>query len=280
MAEVRQPMNKPKRTTGKVITAPPAGPSPVRDYFQKHGNKILLAITVVLLLVFLIRFRLNAARQATEQAAANLAVARQSLSQLQSADSFRMLPEQIANVRRSAYDGIEEAVNAALRDSDDSKVRAAALLLRGDANWTLANASELPGATTQPSLALPLPAADYLKTAEDAYNTIVTQHADQPVVANAARFGLAAIAENQGAWDVAQKQYDAVVAATDAPKSLKDLAGQKLKVLAEIRNPIWVQPATAPAATQSGVPFLEPATTAPAVAAPAPTTAPATIPAP
>jgi hypothetical protein len=89
----------------------------------------------------------------------------------------------------------------------------------------------------------------------------------------AARFGLAAVAENQGKWDEAKKQYEAIANAPQVLPSMKALANTRLGQVDELRKPLFTSPATAPAATA-------PATTGPAATvAPAPTTAPTTAPA-
>jgi len=269
--------DRPARRSRVVTAAPP--PSGLKVFFDRHGNKILLGVTLALLLVVLIRFRIQSAAAATERAAANLSAARQALSDFKGRPYWQFPVEQYANDRRSIASAVEDATAGVLADSDDPKLRAEALLIRGDANWLLANQPELPGAATQPALALDRPADAYLRAAAEAYEQVVSRHADLPIAANAARASLAAVAENRGEWDAARKQYDAVLADAAAPKGIKDLATAKLKVLDQLRQPMYLSPATAP----SFVPFLPPSPTtlptndggaAPAATPPAPTTAP------
>jgi hypothetical protein len=74
-----------------------------------------------------------------------------------------------------------------------------------------------------------------------------------------ARFGLAAIAENEQKWDVAQSHYDAIKADSSLPAALRDQAqvriallkdAQKDRVIGHPRTQPTTGPATSPAAPE------------------------------
>ena len=51
------------------------------------------------------------------------------------------------------------------------------------------------------------PPKEYLATAAEAYQTVISSYADVTHADIAARFGLAAIHEQRGEWDAGQVQY-------------------------------------------------------------------------
>src|SRR5439155_16927262 len=117
-----------------------------------YADKILLVVVIILAIVMLIRWRINAAQERVLGAAEALSSARSSLF------SFRQLnplerPAQLADLRNQIRRDTERALETVSRDaaSDDVVLRSQALLTKADLYWALANFPDIPGATTQPS---------------------------------------------------------------------------------------------------------------------------------
>jgi tetratricopeptide (TPR) repeat protein len=252
-------------------------------YLRFHGNKILVGVIVLCVLVLLFRHRMNSAKENSQLSATGLTSARMGVNQLRVSD--QMLPTEIARAeqRRTISNSVSQSIDDILNntsDPDDAAIRAQALLLRGDLNWELANLPKLAGASTMPALALPQEPSQYLDTAAAAYEQVLSQYNDQKMAKGSALFGLAAIAENRGNWDNAIERYQAITKDEAIPQSFRNLAQQRLAMIPQIRKPVYIgtfsstQPTTEPSTMESIVPFALP-TTAPATAAsPEPTTAP------
>jgi hypothetical protein len=288
--------DRPQKVKVKQV---PAGPpkSGAAAFWEKHGNRILLGVTVLALLYALIQYRRAATRRADESAWDNLTVARQRVEQFHTMDILRFPPDQVVREASDMESGVGTALDSIINDADQSKLVGPALVTRGDLYWTLANLPEAPGATTQPSLRLASSPQEYLKRAEDAYNKALSLPYDV-IMTTSARFGLAAIAENRGEWDAAAKNYDAISNDPKVLASSKILADFRRRQLDDLRLPLFTSPATEPAtepSTQSAlqlplrplgpmIPTTAPAEpSAPAVApttAPAATTGPAVLPVP
>jgi len=224
-------------------------------YFRFHLNKILLGLLIVLAVVFLVRYRMTSAAHSKALAQSSLRDARDGIDQLRVLDFRSVLPQDIANMRRSVSSQVSAALEAVLRDTEDpadARTRAEALVTRGDLYWTLANLPALPGATTQQALQPPQTSAEALQSAEDAWQQVLQKHSDQMMPAVTAMFGLAAIAENRAQWDIAKAQYSAILQRADAPQSFKTAAALRLQALVRLSEPLFTgtlttQPATSPA---------------------------------
>ena len=170
-----------------------------------------------------------------------------------------------------------EAIGRALTLSDDKKIAAEALLAKADLAWELGTLPAISGAATQPTLQVRDPKG-LIADASEAYQTILNNYADQVYAAIAARFGLAAIAENKGDFDAAKSQYEKLALETKAFPAYQQLAADRLKKLDELRHPvILAAPATMPAIAST---TTMPTTQAVAAHTPAPiaTTKPSTRP--
>jgi hypothetical protein len=128
----------------------------------------------------------------------------------------------------------------------------------------------LAGASTQPSLQFKDP-KELLASASDAYQSVLNTYADQKHAAVAARFGLAAIAENRGDFDAAKKQYEAISQMTSDIAAYQQMANLRLKMVDDLRKPvIMANAATEPADLPPEVPTTQ--AIPPLVAAPGPAT--------
>jgi hypothetical protein len=230
------------------------------ETLKRHANKIILAVTVLVVVIFFLRYR-NEQQQMKRLAVANaMAVAQTYPAALRSLDWQNLAPREIAQRRKQVIEDTNDAIETLLRDAEGDNaaaMRAEAMVARGDLNWSLANALELPGATTEPALKLPRAREEYLKTASDAYADVVRSYASQITAWTSAQFGLAAIAENRGEWDKAKEIYNAVIANKDVPESFRFQATVRVtNILPQIRNPVLI------GAFGTPVPTTQSATTA------------------
>jgi hypothetical protein len=254
------------------------------EFGRKYGNKLLLGFIFVLLAIILIQMRNRSAKAAEQEAVTNLSNARMALLQMTALDGQNVLPDKIAEARNESIGQIEAGIEQALKATDDPAVQADALALRGDLNWTLAMLAPLPGATTRPALNLKNSQSEYLSAAEKAYTQVANNYSNQAIPAMTAKFGLAAIAENRGAWDEAEKQYDAIIKDPNAMPAHKSLALARQYQLPELKVKIAIgTPSTMPIepptpARQIIDSAWQPTTARVPDLTPPPTTSPATLP--
>jgi hypothetical protein len=266
----------------KVIVGAPT-------WWQQYGGRALLAAIGILAVVLLVRYRISSTRANQARATESLASARESIIQLQNSGTYNMPVPQQASQRTLLYNDTSAILDETSRLPVSNSLLAENWIAQGDLNWTLANLPELPGAATQPALQLPRDPQQLLKNAKEAYQTVLDKYPDQQRAVIAARFGLAAIAENMAEWDTAQNQYNAIAQIPNIAQAYLTQAKFRLDRLPEIRQtPILAEPATMPIAALPttlpvGIAAPTTAATAPAVALgttkPA-ATAPATPPAP
>jgi hypothetical protein len=250
------------------------------DKLKRWGNTALTVLLVCLAIFMLIRWRMLSTEQAHQTVLNELSNARSYLDELRNPDLAKHPPDFVANARQLGTARTNEAISTVLNSSEDAKVKAEAMIVRGDLYWCLANFPELPGATTQPALRSPESSEEYLKKSADAYNVVLntSDYAKQHDAVIGARFGLAAIAENRRDWDEAKRQLDMVVNDPDALPALVKIAKDQQDSLAKLQTPLYVVPATQPALASmmenAGMPTTNP-TTLPGVASTEPTSQPA-----
>jgi tetratricopeptide (TPR) repeat protein len=248
-----------------------------------YADKILLGVILVLLVIVLIRWRINAREQRMEGAVDSLALARSAIRQV--TNTLPIGPaDQIAQIRAQARADAERNIEQAINDarSNDDTLRAEALVARGDLYWTLANLPPLPGAssspaTTQSSLITTFtPAAsetpeELLNKSRQSYEQVLSSYPGQARAKAASLFGLAGIAENRGDWDAAAKAYQAVIDDKGILKMYQSLAQRRLKMLDEIKQPkLLAAPSTRPAEPDLPSLIMPPPATRSAATAPTP----------
>jgi hypothetical protein len=245
-------------------------------FWRQHGTKVLLAVVAVLAVVLFVRFQRNAARQEQELAAESYANA------LAAIDNVRD-PRLSADQRRDIQQSTMAALQQVLDSSNNDALRANALLAQGDLHWHLAHTIELPtGATTQAAQTRPAGRdddADNLERAQKAYEAVLQAPGAKPATLTSARLALAAIAEEQGKWDEAAKQYDAVVNDAAMPETFKAEARLRKADLEDLRKPALIGGApTRPIEEPTTAPLgpVGPAAPATTTTATAPTTRPTT----
>jgi hypothetical protein len=194
---------------------------------------------------------------------------------------MQMPPQELASRRRSLFSEAGQAIDQVSELADTPTLQSEGLIAKGDLNWTLANLPELPGASTQPNLQVTRDPKDLIKAAEDAYQTVLSKYSDQQAAAIAARFGLAAIAENRGDWDAAKKQYETVASTANVPQAYLEQARIRLQKLPELQQPVKIEmPTTMPALTDFPTTQQQMAALPPTIAAPTTQGAPTTKPTP
>jgi len=244
------------------------------ERFRQHGSKIMLVLIAIMLVIVLVRYRNASAREGKLRAGQNLSAAREAISGL------RMLPAQapaeVLLSRRNEFAAdARRSYERVFDDTDDRTLVAEAYVARGDLMLALLNLPELPGATTRPVQGANT-SSEQITQAERSYREVVSNFSDITPSVTTARFGLASLAEHQGKFDEARKQYDALVASSQTPGVLKQLAQARLANLDNIAAPVLLADAsTQPAADLTAPPVAPDGPTLPAL----PTTLPSTLPA-
>jgi hypothetical protein len=248
------------------------------DWLKEYWPRIAMGVVLVVLIGILIYQRISAARDRSSAAGGNLAMARYNIQQLEAFNPMRAADqEQAATLREQYADTARDALAAAQKNSSDSLILSEAEVARGDLNWTLANLPALPGATTRPALRPPQTEDEYLKQAGEAYYALLQKYPNEWMAAVSAHFGLAAIAENQGNWDAARKEYSAVSQKKNIPQTFRDQADARIDDLEKLQEPVVLgHPATLPTTQEAAAVTTRPTTQAAELATPAKAAAAAT----
>jgi hypothetical protein len=252
-----------------------------QDYVQRYGGRVALGIAIVILVIVLINQRIASGRKQEQDLRNDLAYARGEIQRLDDIDFMGRPAVKPADVEMA------RTLLQRVRDNaSDKTLQAEALYWLGEYAWGIANYPDPAGAATQPSARLDKERAEALNEAKGAYQQVVDKYGDQRLAVVSARFGLAAVAENERNWDEAKKQYEAIKTHDGAAESFKRLADQKLKRLEEIRQPFLVGQVpdrpelpplptppttgtTVPTTGTTAAPTTGAATTAPSATAPA-----------
>jgi hypothetical protein len=236
---------------------------------QRWGNTALTVLLVFAAVAMIIRWRMVRAENTRQAMLDQLAQAQRDVATLQISPqelSYILMHGSLRDVSIAREDRASAAADAlatVLNTTDDPKVKAQALLTRGDLYWQLANLPPLPGATTQPSLQLPQTSDQYLAQSAGAYQDILDDPAflkDRDVAIHA-HFGLAAVAENRRDWDTAQKHLNLIANDSDVPAGLQSQAQLQLSQLPLIESHIYLapeNPESLSATTQTVQPMISP----------------------
>jgi hypothetical protein len=207
------------------------------DYVKAYGGRVILGLAIVVLGIVLIMQRISNSRNQGVKLRDDLAYAR---SQIERLNHVSVFPDGRVTVRPGEVDSVRHLLQEIREKASDKNVLAAAAVAQGDYAWGMANYPDVPAAATQPSFRPDKERPELLKEAQAAYQEVVSHYPEETISVVAARFGLAAIAENQSNWDEAKTQYDAINAMGSAQKEFKSLAQIKLKALDELRKPILI----------------------------------------
>jgi len=245
-------------TLDQVLTGAP-------DVGRKYGGMLLLIVLAAAAAYLLVRYRINAARDAERTATENLTAARMSISQLGQLNMIPIPGAQKVEYRKQWSDEARGAIDNVMQTANEPRLLAEALLAKGDLSWALAQLEEPAEAATRPSLKFEATPKQLLGEAEAAYDQVRTQYGNQHAAVIAANFGLAAVYENLGDWEKAKARYKAIIDDPTATEAYKTQADIRLAKAADWAKPVLLVPTTQAAAIEAS-----PAT--------APTTRPATAP--
>ena len=248
-------------------------------YLSIYGGRILLVVSAVVLAFVLLNYRSRAKLQQSENARTSLATVRDTIGQLGQLNGGFGASGQVAQQRAFLLTQATSSLEIATGNADSDTIKAETEIARGDLNWVLANLTDLPGAATQPALALPEKRDELLAKSESAYETVLAQYPSIKLSQVSALLGLGAIAENRGKFDLAQQRYEAITNGKFGGAHTL-LASQRLAMLPMISKPRKFVPATMPTtmpATQPSTAFID-ALNQPIEPSTQPTTVPSTAP--
>jgi hypothetical protein len=242
-------------------------------FVKQHANRLMLGLILILLVILALQYRARVNAESMATAEKDLAEARLDVDQLRSGQLSVATTQDAAGRRTTLTDLADKALSDVLLSMQgDPSMQSRAQLTRGDLYLTLSMFPDLPGADTQPALALPRSREEYRKLAEEAYQKVLDIPEAQALSRNSARLGLAALAENGGDWQAARKWYNEVVNDSEAGPALQTYALERLQNDFTTTQPVLLagdqppappttEPATNPAATAtpgigSGSPFM------------------------
>jgi tetratricopeptide (TPR) repeat protein len=239
------------------------------ELWREYGSRILLVVLVAAIVFLLVKYWNEKKAQDAKVVAESIEAANNLVHQL------NLLPleyagsaSELAENRQKTVQQAEEAINKVLNSTKDPKTLANAYLARGDLNWSLANFPDTPGAATLPAQLQISDRSGLADQARSSYEKVlVPPYSGSTTDVFYARMGLAAVAENQGQWDQARAQYQAIKDGANMPDSFKEIAGTRLGVLPKVQTPVLLVP---PPVVAPGPPASMPTTGRVA----APTTAP------
>ena len=198
------------------------------EWWEKYGNTVLIVVMAVVLVLAGWRFFTFQARQAHEEAWADLALATS--------------PEALRNVAET---------------HDDESVRTLAYLHGADLLLGQALTGEMPvtmegeDESGEVLSAAPRDRETLLTQAETLYQEAIESSPHDLYMLNA-RLGLASVAETQQRWDHAQSQYEQIVAAAGQRfPTIAQQARARLTMLGELKKPVVFAPASEAAAGSS-----------------------------
>lgn len=217
----------------------------IPEWWNRHGNKVLIVFTIAALAYALYSFRQNSEIKARVEGQQDLAVARETLTQLRNPRLGAQPPEAYAMIRKQGYSEASAALSDILNNhSDDESLAVQALLIQGDLNYTVAMLPDLEAATTRPTLKLDQTPEKLFSTARASYTTIVTNYPNRAEEVAHAKLGLAAIAENTGDFDTAKKLYTEVAGDAVATATYRNVASARLDMLPNLARPMRLRNST------------------------------------
>jgi hypothetical protein len=247
------------------------------ELWRQYANKILLGLILVMLVIFLLRYRAQQAEESRMTASTNLSAAERAIHELWY-QPLMLVGNQpgMAKTRDELASEAESALDSAMRTAEEPALRADVYVARGNLNWLLATFPALPAAATQPSMQMPKSSSDYLAAAASAYSEVLSSPlSDNHAALTAARLGLAAIAENKSDWASADKYYSVVLSDASTDSTMKEYSQRRLKLLDDLKKPVLLAGAeneNTPSPLNLGGPAPAPAVGPPILGPAAPTT--------
>ena len=223
-----------------------SGISDLPGLWARHGNKVLIVLTVALLIFAALRYR-------DSQALQRDADARQALANAWSGvEQFSRLSEgpasaEIDKMRTSLKTEVNQAVQIVIDSSPNATQAAWAHLARGEMYWAFARGNSASPTTAPSSQPAGQPPENPLALASTAYSQVINEYGSVMEAAMIARFSLATIAEETGKLADARTQYKAIIETKDVPPTHKSMATARLTRLDNLEKPTLLLPASQPA---------------------------------
>jgi hypothetical protein len=228
---------------------------------RRQANNILTALLVVAAIAMLIRWRIQSSANAKIAIANELSTAQLQVQQLAGSLRSTAPAADLQKTINQHQNAANQAISSVLNSSDaDGKLRAQALIARGDMYWDLANIPTAQGVQLSES------SSAYLQKAWEAYQEVLknSTYADQHESLSIAHLGLAAIAENRAAsgsnpadWATAKQEFEAVANDPNALEVLAVAAKNQLAMIPDLQTtkyylaPVVETPPALPATTQA-----------------------------
>jgi hypothetical protein len=214
------------------------------EWLRQNAWRIVIVLAVAVLAYSAVQFRNNARIRRELDAAQSLTMLRQRVRAISGRfynPQQGMSEQELAAQRNGLADSAQSMFDQVIADTDESQpaLRAQAYLLHAELNWTLANLPNLPASTTQPALRVPQSPGELLVAAAHDYQQVIDDYPEQTLARASALFGLAAIAEDHGAFGPAAQQYQQIMKDDTLPQSLRDAAKSRLAQIATMRKPVF-----------------------------------------
>jgi len=143
------------------------------DYMREYGGRVILALVVVVMVVFLINSRIKHGRETALRVKSDLAYAQAQVEQI---SAFGLDRLGVPSVSVTQIEDVRGTLRRIQDDASDDKILAQAINAEADLNWALANYPEFAPnspATTRSAYKLEKDRSAYLKDAADLYAMVI-----------------------------------------------------------------------------------------------------------
>jgi len=216
------------------------------DYWREYGSKALLVVLVAAVAFLSVRYWNDKKARDAQTVTNSMQSIHSGLDQLRTLPMFLQNgagAQPIAEQRQKIAQTVDSSISTVLNTAKEPKILANAFLARGDLNWQLANFPDVPGSDTLPATLQIQNHDSLLEQARASYEKVLEPaYSGSPTDVFYARVGLAAIAENQGQWDKAKAQYQAITDAADMPAAFKEYAGERIAQLPQLQTAALLVP--------------------------------------
>ena len=224
------------------------------EFFRRYGTRIILGVAVVLAVFLFVRSRSQNAVIREQNQRAFTQNARAAVENLRALPVAFTDPAVRAGERATLMSQANDSIDRLIDEGDDLG-RGEGLLARGDLYWALGRLPEETAAATRPELAPEVNRDDALDAAAASYTAVLSEAEGGGLAAQqriAARFGLAAVAEERRNFDAADEQYAAVLEDENATPAARLAAEARRAMLDELRDEPPLPPPAVPATRPAG----------------------------
>jgi hypothetical protein len=206
-------------------------------------RRIIIIVSVLIVITLIVLLRINDAlsKRANSREFLARAIAESQVLRTPGRSSLsEPLDSRFLNSLQGDYVNARENLDNVESQSHDPAMLSQALLVRGDINLFMATLPRPAAATTQASIPISPSRDEAYSEATAAYKKVLEKYSDQHMNMLAARFGLAALAEDHADWKAAREQYQAIVDDPIAPAVYHAQAREKLASLDKLAVPPMV----------------------------------------